>query len=384
MFNTQNEIARPITSSSCLHLQLQSGNKAKMDPKGSMNASSTPGDRELIDLDEAYDDEYTRKRLRDWALEYSTGDVPAGTIIPKSNIISKNSLTKNTTDSGASEPSSQTSSSPSKEGRKSDMYEFPEWTQHLAEAAGMKKYPSPSPSRYRHTRQRSSHSINVAAIPGLSSPLSRLGSNVPPVPPIPEKYREEWESQQEMKRHSGTTEPNYPIMDPDEDEDTSKYIRKPQPAYPARSGDAARRANDRRQKVFNTVVLEDVQEEDDMAIGKGKENERAGGSLRSSFEERARRRSDVRLPRSPGMLNLAHQRAVELGDSPDKDWDLYRLPEPLIPYDSGVKAKDEKKNEDQGVLHRPLGDMNKTYADARDPASEAFEMGFETGGEKEA
>jgi hypothetical protein len=153
----------------------------------------------------------------------------------------------------------------------------------------------------------------------------------------------------------------------------SKYVRKPQPAYPnaldPAKKEAARRANEKRQKAFDAVVLEDEQDR-----VKGKEIDRGagGGQNRYGYAGKPLPRSDVRLPRSPGMLNLAQQKPEEFNASPEADKSLSRLPEPMMKHD--FAHGDDDDVEEPALLSRPVQEVNKAYVDSIDFASEVAHM----------
>ena len=186
-----------------------------------------------------------------------------------------------------------------------------------------------------------------------------------------------------MKRRAKLSDGGYPVVfNPGVQKAAApgNYVRRPQPVYPASiSGEAARReaarrANERRRKAFDAVVLEDVQDRA-KGKGKGKENERGVGG--GWYGGKPLPRSDVRLPRSPGMLNLAQQKLESLNISPETAWALPRLPEPMIEEDFGDDGDGFDEIVERGLLNRPLRDMNRTYADGMDFAPEAAEMEFE-------
>lgn len=350
-----------------------------MSPKDEAKDGRLSGDIELINLDEAEDDELTRKKLRDWARQYSKGEFHPSTTTVESFITKSTSITsiviKSCSKDGAREPKSQTSISKSHEGQK---YQFLDWSQHIGQAPETQK-PTRRP---RHSQRTSSKpNNNFFQDPRSSSHQQRRESDIPPVPPIPEKYRAEWEWQ-EKKRRAELSDADYPVFNPGAQKaaaSSGKYVRKPQPAYPASiSGEAGRReaaqrANERRRKAFDAVVLEDVQ---DRGKGKGKENERGNGGG-GRYGCKPLPRSDVRLPRSPGMLNLAQQKPEGPDISPDKTRPLPRLPKPMIEAHFGDDGNGCDEVVEQGLLNCPLREMNKIYADAIDFASEAAVVEYE-------
>jgi hypothetical protein len=314
--------------------------------KGSIDLSEELG---IIDLGEEESDEVTRQKLRDWARKYNKGEVYPSTFAPSSG---KDDV--------------QQAESQDKDGEK---YQLPDWSQHMAKVS--EKKPA---GRARHNRQSSSHQIafkdHQASRPQIYDP------DIPPVPPIPEKYRAEWEWQ-EMKRRAELTNEDYPPFIPGGQKGLyeGKYARKPQvvSAAPKFREEirrvAAKRANERRRRAYDAVVLEDQPEQEN---GRGRENERAGEGAK--FEDKQFVRTDGRLPRSPGMLNLAQERLKEPNASPDESWPLTGLPEALVEQNAGDNGHGCNKVEEQSMLDRPLRDMTRAYIESIDFESEVAEV----------
>jgi hypothetical protein len=338
-----------------------------MTPKKATPQNSPSQDLDLINLDEIDDDVVARKKLHEWSLRNSSGEVPSSFTTANTSLTFHRRTPINTIkEEDESEDAKPQDSTP--EAKDGEKYQFPDWSKHIAESPEMSKKHQ-SPSRYKHTRGMLSTAVNP---PVAARHHQRHNAYVPPVPPIPEKYRAEWELQ-ESKRRAEAANASYPILNPGAKKDAdSKYVRKPQPAYPnaldPAKKEAARRANEKRQKAFDAVVLEDEQDR-----AKGKENGRGGGGpAQYGYAAKPLPRSDVRLPRSPGMLNLAQQKPEEFNASPEADRSLSRLPEPMMKHDSG--DGDDEGVEEPALLSRPVQEVNKAYVDSIDFESEVAHM----------
>lgn len=341
-----------------------------MGPKEETHQSCLSQDLDLIDLDEIDDDELSRKKLREWALRHSNGEAPSSTTTAKSSFTFHKSTAINPPkENDSQDPKPQESTSQAEEAEK---YRFPDWSKHIAESPEMNK--KQSPSRYRHTRRMSS---TVIKPPVILRQHHRHKPGIPPVPPIPEKYRVEWE-QQEIKRRAEATNVDYPAFNSGmQNAANSRYVREPQAAHinavNMASKEAARRANEKRQKAFDGVVLED-----EKGRAKGKENQRGDGDDSScptqndEFSTKPQLRSDVRLPRSPGMLNLAQQKPEAFSVTPEADRSLPGLPEPMV--NQSVGDGDDNNVEEQALLNRPLPEVDTIHIDAIDFASEVAQM----------
>ena len=130
---------------------------AKMSLKKETKDGRISGDIELINLDEVNDDELTRKKLRDWARQYSKGEFHPSKTTSESSITKSTSIKsiaiKSSNKNAAQEPKSQTSTSKSYNGEK---YQFPDWSQHIAQAPETKK----PIRRSSHARRPSSNEDN--------------------------------------------------------------------------------------------------------------------------------------------------------------------------------------------------------------------------------
>ena len=131
------------------------------------------------------------------------------------------------------------------------------------------------------------------------------------------------------------------------------------------------RENERRRRAFEAVVLEDQERWD---RGKGKEDELNG--TRDRAREGQFERADVRLPRSPGMLNLARpveereEAEVPEVTTPPRS----RLPVALTAQNLRTKGQGFVEAGETSILNRTLGDMTRTYVEGMAAQSEVAEM----------
>lgn len=331
--------------------------KCNMNPecgaKGSFDISQ---ELDIINLSEEESDEVTRHKLREWARKYCKGEHYQSTIIPSTSRDDVQQLV------------SQASTSQNQDGQNN---QFPDWSQHIAKES--EKKPA---GRARHNRQSSSHKI--AFEEPQASRHQICDPDIPPVPPIPEKYRAEWEWQ-EMKRRAELTNEDSPPFIPGGQKGClyeGKYSGKPQVFRAASKFReeirrmAAKRANERRRRAYDAVVLEDQPER---SKGEGKENKRV--SEGAKFKDKKFVRTDGRLPRSPGMLNLGQERLEESKASPDTSWPPTKPPDALFEQhrrDSGHGCN--KVTEEQSMLNPALRDMNRVYVESINFESEVTDI----------
>jgi hypothetical protein len=330
-----------------------------MSPREEDKAKDHSGDNVSRDfgrmnLEEETNEDVTRKALRDWAFQYSTGEIKQEA--PKSG---QNSV---------EEPKSEASSPQGQGGQK---VQLPDTS--LQQPKELDQKPK---RRSRHARHTSQHKVEFKD-PQESRPELR-DSDIPPVPPIPEKYREEWEMQQRKKREG--MEENKKVSQRSRTGPANRRLgihSQPRESQEASISDeaarkeAARRENERRRRAFEAVVLEDQERWD---RGKGKEDELNG--TRDRAREGQFERADVRLPRSPGMLNLARpveereEAEVPEVTTPPRS----RLPVALTAQNLRTKGQGFVEAGEPSILNRTLGDMTRTYVEGMAAQSEVAEM----------
>ena len=301
------------------------------DGEGDDRAGDLSRDQKIFGFTEEDSDKAIREKLRDWAHQYSKGEIHQSTAISTS--------VQNVDE--APEPQSLTP-------QISDRIAFRRF--NLSDYA--RKDPEKRLSRpSKHLRRSSSHKTDLES-PNTTRPVPQ-DPNTPPVPPIPEKWRAEWEWQQLTKRAERRGEvypsfiPGWKTTFP-----TGKPLGTPEVAHPdpkpqeATRKEASRRANERRRKAFDAVVLED---QHDLGEGKGKENTRLRDRAKSG--DKLFVRPDVRLPRSPGMINLAQEKS---SPSPDTMWPQTRPRVACIEQDFLNSEQNFDEVEEPDTVDRPV------------------------------
>lgn len=304
---------------------------------GNDRADDLSRDREIIGLTEEDSDKAIREKLREWAHQYSRGEINEGTI---TSISIQN----------VDETSGPQALAP-------EISELIVCRRSKLSDDTLKDLEANDSHMSRHFRRSSSHKI-VSESANATRPESQ-DPKIPPVPPIPEKWRAEWVWQQKKQLAERRGE-DYPPFIPGEKTkySTRKYHKEPERAHPDRKSDgatrneAARRANERRRKAFDSVVLEDQHNTGNV---KGKENTRLRD--RSKSGDKLFIRQDVRLPRSPGMINLAQEKS---SPSPDTMWPRARPRESCIEQDFPDNDKNSNEPEVYDMTDRPFQDGRET------------------------
>jgi hypothetical protein len=327
--------------------------KPEMDPNGDGTKDGSvddlAGDMGKMKLDgESSQQEDTRQRLRDWAAQWSTGEIGHDANNPQSG------------QDNVNKPEPQASSSQGQG----------EGLQPQNASQPLAGDPEKKPARRsRHTRSGAQDHIAFSA-PQVARPVLH-GNSVPPVPPIPFRYRAEWAAQQRLRQEM-IAEPFTPRAQSSREQSQFALRREPQENEDedddARS-EAARRQNERRRRAFDAVVEEDL---GDRSTGKGRSRPSDVARAQAPAGPTQLVRPETRLPRSPGMLHLSREMPGDIPESPviTPPRSRFQVPVPR----NNMRARDEDVFGEPSFANRARGGMTRNYGQELISPSEAAEM----------